>query len=190
MSLGRQAWASLRLMVVFTVLLGLLYPLAGVLLGQALGNRADGSLLEVDGKVIGSRLIGQQFVGDQWFISRPSAAGSGYDAMASAGSNLGPNNPELVSEITARGAEVAEREGIPLEAVPADAVTASGSGLDPGISSDYAALQVPRVARARGLSEDQVRALVAEATTGPGWGFLGDASVNVVELNLALERAQ
>ncbi len=175
-------------MAVLTVALGLLYPLAGLAVGQVMGNRADGSLLTVDGTVVGSALIGQQFDGEQWFIPRPSAAG--YDAMASGGSNLGPNNPELVGEITVRKAEVAAREGVSPADVPADAVTASGSGLDPEISPEYAALQVPRVARSRGLSEDQVQTLVAEATTGPGFGFLGDASVNVVELNLALERAQ
>lgn len=190
MNLVRQSWAGLRLLLVFTVVLGLVYPLAGVAVGQVLGNKADGSLVEVDDTVVGSSLIGQKFAGDEWFLPRPSAAGDGYDAMASGGSNLGPNNPDLVEQIEMRKAEVGQREQVPTDAVPADAVTASGSGLDPGISPDYAALQVPRVARARGLSEDQVRALVEEATTAAGLGFLGGPSVNVLELNLSLERAQ
>ncbi|MEI2786190.1 MAG: potassium-transporting ATPase subunit KdpC [Candidatus Nanopelagicales bacterium] len=190
MNVTRQVWAAVRLMLVFTVVLGLLYPLAGVLAAKALGARTDGSLIERDGSIVGSSLIGQQFDGQRWFYSRPSAAGDGYDAIASGGSNLGPNNPELVAAITLRTATVAARERVAPEAVPADAVTASGSGLDPGISPEYAAIQVPRVARSRGLAEDQVRAMVAAATTQPGLGFLGEASVNVLEINEALERAQ
>ena len=184
MTIVRQSWAALRLMLVFTVVLGLAFPLAGVLLGRVISERADGSLVRVDGTVVGSRLIGQSFTGDQWFLPRPSAAGDGYDAMASAGSNLGPNNPDLVDEIATRKAEVATREGVPENQVPADAVTASASGLDPHISREYAALQVPRVARVRGLSEQEVQALVDAATTSAG--FLGEPGVNVLELNLAL----
>lgn len=188
MNILRQSWAGLRLMVVFTVVLGLLYPLAGVAFGTVMSGTAKGSLVEINGTVVGSSLIGQSFDGDQWFIPRPSA--SDYDAMASGGSNLGPNNPDLVAEIAARQAEVAAREGVAVEQVPADAVTASASGLDPAISPEYAALQVPRVARARGLSEEQVRELVAQATAGAGLGVLGEPSVNVLELNILLEQAQ
>ena len=188
MNYVRQGWAAVRLMVVFTLVLGLLYPLAGVAFGKVMSGSANGSLVEVDGAVVGSSAIGQPFDGDQWFIPRPSA--SDYDAMASGGSNLGPNNPDLVAEIAVRQAEVADREGVTVDQVPPDAVTASASGLDPGISPEYAALQVPRVARARGLSQDQVRELVARATTPAGLGFLGEPSVNVLELNISLEQAQ
>jgi len=190
MSVLRQSWAALRLMLLFTVVLGLLYPLAGVAVAQVMGNKADGSLIEVDGTVVGSSLIGQQFDGAKWFVPRPSAAGDGYDAMASAGSNLGPNSADLVAEIESRKAEVAEREGVSPDQVPADAVTASASGLDPDISPEYAQLQVPRVAQARGLSQGTVQQLVDEATTPAGLGFLGEPGVNVLKLNLSLEQAQ
>ena len=142
----------------------------------------------VDSVVVGSSLLGQSFDGEQWFIPRPSAAD--YDAMASGGSNLGPNNPDLVAEIATRRSAVAEREGVPLDQVPPDGVTASASGLDPAISPEYAALQVPRVARVRGLSEQRVRELVEQATRPAGLGFLGEPSVNVLELNVSLDRAQ
>jgi K+-transporting ATPase ATPase C chain len=188
MNIVRQMWAGLRLMAVFTVVLGLLYPLAGVAFGKVMSDSANGSLVDVDGVVVGSSLLGQSFDGDQWFIPRPSAAD--YDAMASGGSNLGPNNPDLVAEIATRRSAVAAREGVPLDQVPPDAVTASASGLDPAISPEYAALQVPRVARVRGLSEQRVRELVEEATTPAGLGFLGEPSVNILELNVSLDRAQ
>lgn len=190
MTIVRQSWAALRLMLVFIVVLGIAFPLAGVLLGRVISDRADGSLVRVNDTVVGSRLIGQSFTGDQWFLPRPSAAGDGYDAMASAGSNLGPNNPELVDEIATRQAEVSAREGVRPDQVPADAVTASASGLDPNISPEYAALQVPRVARVRGVSEQRVQALVDQYTTGRGLGILGEPRVNVLELNLAFEQAQ
>lgn len=188
MNIVRQGWAGLRLLLIFTVTLGVLYPLAGLAFGQMLGARADGSLIVVDSTVVGSARIGQSFTGDEWFLPRPSA--SDYDAMASGATNLGPNNPELVAQIEQRRAEVAEREGVSPDEVPADAVTASGSGLDPGISPAYARLQVPRVAAARGLDERQVQELVVAATTPAGLGFLGEASVNVVELNRSLIEAQ
>ncbi len=190
MNIVRQGWAALRLMLVFTVVLGLLYPLAGVVVAQAVKGKANGSLVTVDGSAVGSALIGQPFDGDEWFLPRPSAAGDGYDALASAGSNLGPNNPDLVAEIEARKAEVAQREGVSPDEVPADAVTASASGLDPGISPEYAKLQVPRVAAARGLTDEQVQALVDGATTPAGFSVLGAPAVNVLELNVALDRAQ
>lgn len=190
MNIVRQSLAGLRLMLVFTVVLGLLYPLAGVLVARVIPHRAHGSLVVVNGQVVGSALIGQSFTGDQWFLPRPSAAGGGYDAMASGGSNLGPDNPDLVTAIEARKQQVAQREAVSPDQVPADAVTASGSGLDPDISPEYARLQVPRVAAARGLSEQQVQALVDAATTPAGLGFLGRPRVNVLELNVAVEQAQ
>jgi K+-transporting ATPase ATPase C chain len=186
--MGKQVWAGIRLMLVFTVLLGLVYPLAGVAAGRLLPGRADGSLVGSQGQVVGSALLGQEFTGERWFVGRPSV--SDYDAMASGGSNLGPNNQDLVDGIAARRALVAAREGVPEAAVPPDAVTASASGLDPEISVAYALLQAPRVARANGLSETQVRQMVADATRVPTPEFLGVESVNVLALNLALHQAQ
>lgn len=183
----RQSVAGLRLLLVMTVLLGVGYPTAVWAAGQAFGDRADGSPVRLDGQVVGSRLLGQQFEGDAWFLPRPSA--NGYDTLASAPSNLGPLNPDLITAIEDRKAEVAAREGVEESAVPADAVTASGSGLDPHISVAYAELQAPRVAEANGLTLDVVGQLVDEATDGRGLGFLGEPGVNVLELNLAVARA-
>jgi len=182
-------------MLVLTVILGVAYPLLVTGLGRLLPARADGSLVTgADGAVVGSSLLGQSFTDadgaplPQYFQSRPSAAGDGYDGAASSGSNLGPENPALVAAIEDRRAAVADLEDVDPAAVPADALTASASGLDPQISPEYADLQVRRVATERGLSEDEVRGLVAAATTGPDLGFLGQAGVNVLELNLALDR--
>jgi K+-transporting ATPase ATPase C chain len=191
---GRQVVAAVRLLVLATVVLGLVYPLALVGLGQVLApGRADGSLVHSSsGQVVGSSLIGQGFVSasgsplPQYFQSRPSA--SDYDGRASGGSNLGPNSPELVAEVTARRQQVAAFNGVPAAEVPADAVTASGSGLDPGISPAYAALQIRRVAVERGVSEADVSALVAGATHGRDLGFIGAPWVDVLELNLSLDR--
>lgn len=199
MSPSRTTWphllVALRTMLVLTVILGIAYPLLVTGLGRLLPARADGSLVRgAGGEVVGSSLIGQSFTDadgaalPQYVQSRPSAAGDGYDAAASSGSNLGPENPDLVAAITDRRAAVAELEGVDPADVPADAVTASASGLDPHISPEYAELQVPRVAAARRLTEEQVRGLVAAATTGPDLGYLGEAGVNVLELNLALDR--
>lgn len=185
--LARQSLAALRLLVVMTVVLGVAYPVAVGAAAQALGDRADGQPVRHDGQVVGSRLIGQQFDGDQWFHSRPSP--HDYDTLASAPSNLGPSNPDLVATIEDRRAEVAAREGVDPSDVPPDAVTGSGSGLDPQISPAYAAIQVARVAAANGLSEDDVRAMVAAATDGRSLGFLGEPGVNVLELNLAVAQA-
>lgn len=190
MDLLRQSWAAVRVLLVFTVILGVLYPAAGLAAAQVLPDRSQGSLVTVGGEVVGSSLIGQGFDGDQWFLPRPSAAGDGYDAMASSGSNFGPNNPDLVAQVQQRRSEVAQREGVSEGAVPADAVTASGSGLDPQISPEYAQLQVPRVAEARGLTTEQVEQLVDEATSPAGLRVLGEPGVNVLELNAALQRAQ
>ena len=185
--LVRQSLAGLRLLLVMTVLLGVGYPTAVWAAGQAFGDRADGSPVRLDGQVVGSRLIGQQFEGDEWFLSRPSA--NDYDTLASAPSNLGPRSAELVASIRERRAEVAAREGVEESAVPPDAVTASASGLDPHISPAYAALQAPRVAAANGLSLEEVRRLVEQHTDGRGLGFLGEPGVNVLELNLAVATA-
>jgi K+-transporting ATPase ATPase C chain len=183
----RQAWVGLRFLLVMTVVLGLLYPAALLLIGRLVPGTADGSYVAgSDGTVVGSALIGQAFDGAEWFHPRPSAAGDGYDALSSSGSNLGPNNPDLVAAIEERIEEVASENGVRRDEVPADAVTASASGLDPHISPAYAAIQVSRVAAARGLEIDEVEALVAEHTDGPVLGFLGDPGVNVVTLNLAL----
>ena len=143
---------------------------------------------EVDGQVVGSRLLGQDYPGPGWFYPRPSA--SQYDAMASGAANLGPDNPDLVATIAARQLAVAAREGVSVEQVPADAVTTSASGLDPGISPAYAQLQVARVARETGLAPDRLRELIDAATMPPGFGALGERWVNVQELNLAVAQAQ
>jgi K+-transporting ATPase ATPase C chain len=198
-SSSRTTWSyllvSLRAMLVLTVILGIAYPLLVTGLGRLLPARADGSMVTgADGTVVGSSLIGQSFTGadgaplPEYFQSRPSAAGDGYDAAASSGSNLGPENPDLVAAVAERRAAVAELEGADPAEVPVDALTTSGSGLDPHISPAYAELQVPRVAAERGLPEDEVRGLVDAATTGPDLGVLGQAGVNVLELNLALDR--
>jgi K+-transporting ATPase ATPase C chain len=191
---GRQLVAAVRALLLATVVLGLVYPLVITVFAQVVApGRADGSLVHSSsGQVVGSSLIGQGFVtasGDplpQYFQSRPSA--SSYDGAASGGSNLGPNSPQLVAEVTARREQVAAFNGVALDEVPADAVTASGSGLDPDISPAYAALQVHRVAAERGVSSAEVSALVGEATHGRDLGFIGAPYVNVLALDLALDR--
>ena len=185
-----QLLAALRAVLVFTALVGVGYPLAVTAVAQlAFGDRADGSLVEHDGVVVGSSLIGQPFAGDEWFHPRPSAAGDGYDAMASSPSNLGPTNEVLLDSVAERVEEYREVNGLPDgQAVPVDAVTASGSGLDPHVSVANALIQAPRVAHARGLEVDDVLRLVDAHTDEPSLGFLGEAAVNVVELNLALVR--
>ena len=193
---GRTVLVSIRAMVVLTLILGLGYTALITLVGQvALPAQANGYLVrDASGEVVGSSLIGQSFTDadgaalPEYFQSRPSAAGDGYDGGASSGSNLGPENTDLISSITERKTAIAEREGVAESEVPADAVTASGSGLDPHISPAYASIQVDRVARARNLPVDEVRTLVAEHTQGPDLGYLGGSTVNVVELNLALDR--
>jgi K+-transporting ATPase ATPase C chain len=190
---GRQMGAAVRAVLVFTVLLGLAYPLLITGIAQVIApGRADGSLVEADGQVVGSSLIGQGFTdanGDplpQYFQSRPSA--SEYDGAASGGSNLGPNSEDLTASVKERRVAVAEFNGVDPSDVPADAVTASASGLDPGISPEYAAIQVERIAAERGASVEDVQALVDEATVGRALGFIGAPYVNVLELNLALDR--
>ncbi|KWX00347.1 hypothetical protein TH66_16125 [Carbonactinospora thermoautotrophica] len=185
---ARQALAAVRALVVLTIVLGLLYPLLVTAIGQlAFRDQANGSRVSYQGRIVGSSLLGQGFTGPEWFHPRPSAA-DGYDASVSGGSNLGPANPELLRTVTERRAQVARENGVPESAVPADAVTASGSGLDPHISPEYAAIQVNRVARARGLDPARVAQLVRAHTQGRLLGFLGEPRVNVLELNLALEQ--
>ena len=188
---ARTTGVAVRAMLVLTLLLGVGYTLLVTGIGQLLLPwQANGSPLPDDK---GSSLIGQSFTDadgnalPEYFQSRPSAAGDGYDGAGSSGSNLGPENPDLVAAIAERKTAIAAREGVDPAQVPADAVTASGSGLDPHISVAYALLQVPRVAEARGLSEQVVRDLVESRIQGRDLGFLGDERINVAELNLALD---
>lgn len=192
----RQLMTGLRMTIALTVLLGLAYPLAMTGIAQALmRSKANGSFVTKNGAVVGSSLIGQNFVlknGDpdpRYFQPRPSNAGNGYDGLASGGSNLGPSNPKLSHEVEQRVAAYRKLNGLPAKAsVPVDAVTSSASGLDPDISVANARLQAPRVARVRGLSLPRVLALVAAHTQDRAFGILGENSVNVLELNLALDR--
>jgi K+-transporting ATPase ATPase C chain len=188
----RQLVPAIVVFLAFTVLTGVAYPLAVTGIAQvAFPGRTDGSLIERDGEIVGSRLIGQAFSGPRYFHPRPSAAGEGYDAMASGPSNLGPTNEDLLAAVRARRLEYQRENGLAADArVPIDAVTASGSGLDPHISHANAALQAPRVARAHGLPLDRVFELVEEHTDGRSLGFLGEPGVNVLELNLALDGEQ
>lgn len=183
----RQSLAALRLLVVLTVILGVGYPAAVWGVGQAFGDRAAGQPVSVDGQVVGSRLIGQNFDGDQWFHSRPSP--NDYDTLASAPSNLGPLNTDLIASIEERRAAIAAAESVDPSDLPADALTASGSGLDPQISPAYAAIQAARVARVNGLDLAEVEDLIKENTQGRFLGFHGEPGVNVLELNVAVQAA-
>lgn len=168
---------------------GLLYPVIATFAGQVLfPAQANGSLIERDGVAVGSSLVAQPFIGAGYFRPRPSAAG--FDPRAVSGSNFGSGNPALRERIAAASADIMAREGIAAHQVPVDLVTASGSGIDPHISPVAAAVQVARVARARGLAVADVEALVARHTTGPDLGVFGQARVNVLELNLALDAAE
>jgi K+-transporting ATPase ATPase C chain len=187
----RQAITAVLAIVVFTVVTGVVYPFVVWAVGHvaASGQTAGSYVTDAHGTVVGSSLIGQNFTGPQWFQGRPSAAGTGYDAMYSGASNLSASNPMLLTQVQQRKATIAIQDGVAPSEVPADALTASGSGLDPDISPAYAAIQVDRVARARGLSVAQVQALVAANTQGRAFGFIGQERVNVLLLNLALADA-
>jgi K+-transporting ATPase ATPase C chain len=190
---ARTHWVAIRAMLVFTLVLGVAYTIVVTGIGQvALPAQANGSVERSGDEVVGSALIGQSFTdaaGDplpEWFQPRPSAAGDGYDGGASSGSNWGPENADLIAAIEERKAQVAEFDGVDEADVPADALTASASGLDPHISPEYALQQVTRVAGERGLPESEVRELVESRIQARDLGYLGEPTVNVLQLNLAL----
>ena len=190
---GRMVWAALRMLLVLTVVTGIIYPLVVTGIGQlAFHDKANGSMVKVDGQQVGSRLIGQSWnikgtdkPDPKWFQGRPS--NSGYDPLSTGSSQLGASDPTLVKNVKAAKKQVAEFNGVPESEVPKDAVTGSASAIDPDISKEYAAIQVKRVAKANGLTTAQVEKLVRDHTTGRTAGFLGEPHVNVLELNIALK---
>ena len=191
---ARMFWVAIRAMLLFTLVLGVAYTLVITGIGKLiLPAQANGSMVRSGDEVVGSALIGQSFSDadgnplPEWFQPRPSAAGDGYDGGASSGSNFGPENEDLIAAIEERKAQVAEFNGISEDEIPADAVTASASGLDPHISPEYARLQVARVADARDLSESEVSDLVESRIQVRDLGYLGEPTVNVLQLNIALE---
>lgn len=187
MNILKQTYTAIAITIALTVLLGIVYPLAVTGIAQIIfPGKAQGSLIQEGGRVIGSKLIGQLFAGPGYFRSRPSAAGAGYDATASSGTNLGPTSRKLFEEQVKERADRL-RAANPEAEIPADLVTSSASGLDPHITPAAARFQLPRVARERGLSEDEVWRLVLEHTEDRQLGFLGEPRVNVLELNLALD---
>ena len=190
----RQLWVALRAMVVLTIVLGIAYPLVMTGIGQlVLPPQANGSIIIVNGKPVGSALIGQSFTDAdgqplaQYFQPRPSAAGNRYDAGASSGSNWGPENPDFSEAIKERKSQIAKFNGVSEADIPADAVTASSSGLDPHISPEYALLQVQRVATARNIPESKVKELVQSMIQNRDLGYMGEPIVNVLQLNIALD---
>ena len=192
-----QLRPAIALLLLMTAITGIAYPLVVTGVAQiAFHDNANGSLIEKDGQVIGSELIGQSFIDPAtgetlpgYFRGRPSAAGSGYDAAASSGSNLGPTNPVLIDRVAADVAIIrAENELAANAEIPVDLVTASGSGLDPDISPASADLQIPRVARQRGISEDRVREIVDRYSSGRTLGILGEPRVNVLQVTIALDQ--
>ncbi|CAD6009457.1 potassium-transporting ATPase subunit KdpC [Agreia sp. COWG] len=199
---SRPYWVALRYMLVATAVLGIAYPVAVLGVGQlALPAQANGSPVTVDGQTVGSSLIGQSFAdpsadadaastGDaalpEWFQSRPSAAN--YDSSASVASNYGPENPDFIAAIEARKSAISKADGVDPASIPVDALTTSGSGLDPHISPDYAYEQVNRIADARGLAASDVTALVGRFVQGRDLGYLGEPTVNVLQLNVALSQ--
>jgi K+-transporting ATPase ATPase C chain len=186
MNMTRNLITAVLMTLVTTLLLGIAYPLVVTGLAQVLfPNQANGQLIERGGKVVGSRIIGQTFSSPGYFRSRPSAAGTGYDAANSAGTNLGPTNKKLIDAV--RAAVQAAKKENPSAPVPIDLVTSSASGLDPHLSPAAARFQVPRIARERGVPEGEIERLVEAHTEGRQLGFLGEPVVNVLELNLALD---
>jgi potassium-transporting ATPase KdpC subunit len=183
----KNLWISVAMTVITTVLLGLIYPMVVTGLAQLIfPHKANGQLIVKNGKVIGSKIIGQGFSGPGYFHSRPSAAGSGYDAANSGGSNLGPTNQKLLDRVKDDVASAhAENPGTP---IPIDMVTTSASGFDPHITPANAEFQLPRVAQARGISVEQLKPVVSKHTEGRQFGILGEPRVNVLELNLDLDR--
>jgi K+-transporting ATPase ATPase C chain len=192
-TIARQYWVAIRAMIVFTVVLGIAYTAVVTGIGQLVDpSAANGSVVTVDGKTVGSALIGQSFTDKkgnalpEWFQSRPSAAGDGYDATASSASNYGPENKDLIAAVKARKAAIAKDDDVSESSIAADALTASASGLDPHISPAYALLQVDRIAAVRKLPVAEVKALVESKIQGRDVGYLGEKTVNVLELNIAL----
>ncbi|WP_316740513.1 potassium-transporting ATPase subunit KdpC [Streptomyces sp. MK7] len=190
---ARMAWAALRMLLVLTVVTGIVYPLVVTGIGQAaFHDKANGSIVKVDGNEVGSTLIGQSWnikgthkPDPKWFQGRPS--NSDYDPLTTGSSQLGAGDPTLVKNVKAAKKQVADFNGVPESKVPADAVTGSASAIDPDISKEYADLQVNRVAKANGLPAAQVRKLVEDHTTGRTLGFMGEPRVNVLRLNIALK---
>lgn len=184
-----QLWPALRINIFLTILLGIAYPLVITGISQVVfPHQANGSLITKDGKVIGSDLIGQNFTKPEYFQGRPSAAGNGYDPTASGGSNYGPTNQKLIDRVKASAAQFRKDNPDYHGPIPADLLTASASGLDPDISPASAEAQIARVAKARGITEDQLKQLVAANTAAPELGILGEPRVNVLKLNLALDQ--
>jgi potassium-transporting ATPase KdpC subunit len=182
----KQITVAIVYTLVTTVIFGILYPLAVTGVSQLLfPAQANGSLIVKNGQVVGSHLIGQAFRSDKYFHTRPSNAGNGYDPLASGGSNLGPTNQALVSRVAQDVAKYQQEN--PGQAIPADLVTSSGSGLDPDISPGSAEFQVARVSKARGIRPEQIRKLIAKHTQGRQLGIFGEARVNVLDLNLELD---
>jgi K+-transporting ATPase ATPase C chain len=190
----KQYWVAIRMLIVFTIVLGIAYPLLITGVGLLAPSQANGSKLTVDGKTVGSSLIGQSFTDKkgnalaEWFQSRPSAAGAGYDASQSGASNQGTESPTLIKEIKEREAAIAKLDGVDPASIPPDALTASASGLDPDISPSYARLQIKTVAAARHLPVATVTKLVNSFIVGRDLGYIGDPTVNVLELNIALSK--
>lgn len=183
----RNLITAVLMTIVTTALLGFVYPLVVTALAQVFfHDRANGQLIDKNGIIIGSRIIGQAFTSDRYFHSRPSAAGNGYDAANSGGTNFGPTNQKLIDRVKTDVATL--RSESPGQPIPADLVTTSASGLDPDITPAAALFQIPRIARVRHLTEDQVRVLVESHIQKRTWGFLGEPRVNVLELNLALDQ--
>jgi len=182
----KQLLVAIWFTLVTTVIFGVIYPLVVTAIARvAFPEKENGSLIVRNGQIVGSRLIGQSFSSDKYFHSRPTAAGNGYDATASTGSNLGPTNQALISRVHDDVAKLQQER--PGALIPADLVTTSGSGLDPDISPASAEFQVPRVAKARGISADDLRQVVARHTQGRQYGIFGEPRVNVLELNLDLD---